>query len=147
MTSEDVSSDSDASESPQATLTGESDTSADIDLAPHEELVYELLKDNLDGEKLTNLDKHDPSTRELLGLVEMGEPDDVVEVSDTILDPDHAVWNHGPDEWVETTQEAEQKIEKTLRRLTEEGVFKTSTTKNKGGQPVEMRVTIEDIEQ
>jgi len=147
MTSESVQSGGDSpEEGGQATLTGGSSNEVEIDLAPYEEAVYDRLKENLDGEKLTNLDEHDPSPRELLGLVPMGEPDDEVDIEGTILDPDHAVWGHGPKEWVESTQEAEQNIEKALRNLTQEGVFKTSTTKSRAGKPVEMKVTIEEID-
>jgi DNA-binding PadR family transcriptional regulator len=149
MSEEEVSSGgSSVDEDGQATLTGDvEDDTVSIDLAPHEEMVYEMLEENLDGEKLTNLDEHDPSTRELLGLVEMGEPDDSVEVDDTILDPAHPVWSHGPEDWVDSTQAAERNIEKALRNLTKEGVFRTSTTKSRGGKPLEMRVTVEDIEE
>ena len=148
MTSEEVQSGGDSpSQQGQATLTGDTSESIDVDLAPYEEAVYDRLKENLDGEKLTDLDEHDPSPRELLGLVPMGEPDDDLDTTDTILDPDHPAWSHGPDEWVETTQDAEQNIEKALRTLTKEGIFKTSTTKSRGGKPLEMRVTVEDIDQ
>jgi hypothetical protein len=149
MTSEEVSSGGSGSGDTdgQATLTQDTTDTISIDLAPHEQAVYDALKENLDGEKIGNLDEHDPSTRELLGLVEIGEDDDVLDTTDTILDPSHAIWNHGPDEWVTTVGEAEQKVEKALRTLTEEGVFKTSTTKRKAGNTVEMRVTIEDIEE
>jgi DNA-binding PadR family transcriptional regulator len=148
MTSDTVESGGDSpSNEGQATLTEDSKDSFDIDLAPYEEAVYDKLKENLDGEKLTNLDEHDPSPRELLGLVEIGEPDDTLDVEGTIIDPDHGVWSHGPEEWVKSTQDAEQNIEKALRTLTKEGIFKTSTTKSQAGQPVEMRVTVEDIEE
>jgi len=147
MSSEEVKSGGDSKEQEgQATLTGGSSDSFDVDLAPYEEAVYEQLKENLDGEKLTNLDEHDPSPRELLGIVPMGEPDDETDIGGTIVDPSHEVWSHGPKEWVESTQDAEQNIEKALRNLTKEGVFKTSTTKSRGGKPLEMKVTVEDIE-
>jgi DNA-binding PadR family transcriptional regulator len=147
MTSEEVQSGGDSPQQEgQATLTENESESIDVDLAPYEEAVYELLKENLDGEKIENLDEHDPSPRELLGFVPMGEADDDMDTDGTIIDPDHPVWSHGPDEWVETTQEAEQYIEKALRTLTKEGLFKTSTTKSRGGKPVEMKVTIEEYE-
>jgi uncharacterized ubiquitin-like protein YukD len=131
----------------QATLDPDTSESVDIDLAPYEREVYDLLKENLDGETLTDLHESDPSTRQLLGLVEMGEPDDTLDTDGTILDPDHLAWSHGPDEWVKTVQDAEQNVESALRNLTKEGVFKTSTVKSSGGVPVEMKVTIEDIDE
>jgi len=148
MTSEEVSSGGSGGDaSGQATLVQDENESIDIDLAPFEEAVYDLLKENLDGEKLTELDEHDPSPRQLLGLVGMDEPDDTLDTTDTILDPDHAVWAHGPDEWVTSTQDAEQQVEKALRTLTQEGIFRTSTTKSRAGKPVEMKVTVEEIEE
>jgi hypothetical protein len=131
----------------QATLTGDSSDEVDVDLAPFEEAVHERLQENLDGETLTGLDEHDPSPRELIGLVPIGAPDDELDTDGTILDPNHAVWAHGPDEWVESVQDAEQQVENTLRTLTVEGVFKTSTVRSRNGNPVEMKVTVEDIEE
>ncbi len=134
-------------DSGQSTLAAQSADSGpkDIDLAPFEEAVHARLRENLDGEKLDNLDEHDPSPRELLGLIDIGEPDDSLDTEDTILDPNHGVWAHGPDEWVTSVQEAEQQVEKALRRLTREGIFNTSTTKSRAGKPVEMKVTVEEI--
>lgn len=147
MTSEEVSSGGSGETSGQVTLVEDDDGEIDIDLAPFEQEVHQMLMDNLDGETLTELDEHDPSPRELLGLVEMGEPDDTLDTTDTILDPNHAVWAHGPDEWVTSTQEAETQVEKALRTLTQEGIFRTSTTKSRAGKPVEMKVSIEEINQ
>ena len=147
MTSEEVSSGGAGGEaSGQVTLVEDESDSVDIDLAPFEEAVYDLLKENLDGEKLSNLDEHDPSPRELLGLVEMGEPDDTLDATGTILDSNHAVWEHGPDEWVTTPLEVEIQVEKALRTLTQEGIFRTSTTKSWAGKPLEMKVSLEELE-
>jgi DNA-binding PadR family transcriptional regulator len=147
MTSEEVTSDTSESDGQATLVQDDTDDSFDIELAPFERQVYEMLKDNLDGEKIGGLNEHDPSPRELLGLVPIGEPDDALDVEDTILDPNHAVWGHGPDEWVTSTQDAEQQIEKALRTLTKEGIFKTSTTKSQAGHPVEMKVSVEDIDE
>jgi hypothetical protein len=105
-----------------------------------------MLQDTLDGETLRNLDQHDPSPRELIGLVDMGDDPDELDTEGTILEPEHEVWAHGPKEWVQSVSDAEQQIEKALRTLSVEGIFKTSTMKSRGGKPVEMRVTVEDIE-
>lgn len=149
MTSESVSSDgsSKVEEDGQATLTGGVDNSVEVDLAPYEERVHAMLKENLDGEVIDGLDEHDPTPRELLGIVPIGESDDSVDLDGTILDPEHEVWTHGPDEWVTTTQEAEQNVEKALRNLTVEGIFQTNITKSRGGQPLEMRVNVKEINQ
>ena len=91
------------------------------------------------------MDEHEPSLKELLGVVEMGEPDDSAEVSGTIFDPEHPVWSSGPEEWAETPSKVEQEIEKAIRNLTVEGVFQTSTTKSRGGEPLEMKVSVRDV--
>jgi hypothetical protein len=133
-----------SAEESQATLTGETAT-VDVDLAPHEELVADLLRENLDGETISNLDEHEPSIREMLGLVELGEDDDAAQIDDTILDPEHGVWQHGPDEWADTVSAVEEEIENALRVLTQEGIFNTSTTKTRAGKPVEMTVSVKDV--
>ena len=129
----------------QATLNPEDETPS-VELSPHEELVHEMLQDNLDGETLSNLDEHDPSPRELIGLVEIGDDPDTASTEGTILDPSNEVWQYGPDGWVETVADAEQQIEKALRTLSTENIFKTSVMKSRAGTPIEMKVAVEDIE-
>jgi hypothetical protein len=129
----------------QATLTGESADTLDVDLAPHEELAAEMLRENLDGETIDNLDEHEPSIREMLGIVDLGEDDDSAETAGTILDPDHAVWDHGPNDWVESINDAETEVENAMRTLTQAGVFKTSTVESRAGQPIEMKVSVKDV--
>ncbi len=130
----------------QATLVGDNTDGIDVELAPHEQEVAELLDETVDGLVIHNLNEHEPSPRELLGLVPMGEADDELDtVTGTILDPEHYVWNHGPDEWVETTAEAEEEIENALRRLTVEGVMNTSILETTdGGDPLKMKVNIKE---
>jgi ABC-type dipeptide/oligopeptide/nickel transport system ATPase component len=128
----------------QSSLTG-STNEQDIDLEPYEEAVHSRLKDTVDGETLDNLDEHDPTPRELLGFVPIGEPDDEADISGTIIDPDHEVWAYGPDEWIESVTDAEEHIEKALRNLTVEGVFKTSIIESRGDQPVKMDVQVDEI--
>ena len=135
--------------------TGESDgqstlgagNSKDIDLAPHEQHVSEMLHDNLDGVVIEDLDEGEPTPREMLGIVEMGEQDDALDsVDGTILSPDHRVWNHGPDEWVETTAEAEEEVENAMRTLSVEGVMQTSVTETTDtGEPKVMKVTVDEV--
>jgi DNA-binding PadR family transcriptional regulator len=145
MQTEEVSSGGNSEDAGQATL-AKSDEAVEIELAPYEELIRSMLQDTLDGETLRNLDQHDPSPRELIGLVDMGDDPDELDTEGTILEPEHEVWAHGPNEWVQSVSDAEQQIEKALRTLSVEGIFKTSTMKSRGGKPVEMRVTVEDIE-
>jgi len=130
----------------QSTL-GSSSTEdkAAVELAAHERLVAEMVRDTLDGEVIDGLDEHEPSNREMLGLVELGESDDSADLDGTILDPEHAVWNHGPDDWVTTVTKAESEVENAMRTLTQEGVFRTSTTESRAGQPVAMEVTVKDV--
>jgi len=118
----------------------------DINLSETEKYVYEALLETVDGLTIDGLDKHDPTPAELIGVCPLGEPDDEHDFAGTLLDPDHEAWSYGPDEWVETEQEAEREIEKIMRNLTHEGVFKTSTTKNRGGQPLAMKVTVRKLE-
>ena len=129
----------------QATLAGETQTEQSFDLAPHEELVAEMLYETLDGATITDLDEHEPSIREMIGVVELGEDDDTAEIDGTIIDPEHGVWDHGPDNWIETVAEAEGEIENALRTLTQKGIFQTSTTESRNGKPVEMEVSVKDV--
>jgi len=40
---------------------------------------------------------------------------------------------------------AESEVENAMRTLTQEGVFRTSTTESRAGQPVAMEVTVKDV--
>jgi hypothetical protein len=126
-------------------VTLESTAPTAVEIAPHEETIHAMLQDTLDGETIDNLDEHDPSPRELLGIVPMGEDDDFVSIDDTILDPAHEIWTYGPDGWIDSPQDAEREIEKTLRKLTVNNIFKTKTTKSRGGKPLAMSIEIEDL--
>jgi hypothetical protein len=130
----------------QATLTGETTEAIAIDLEPYEKAVYKALKATLDGETITDLDEHDPSPKEMCGIVEMGESDEAASIEGTIFSPDHEVWTHGPDEWIQTANEAETEVSQAIRRLTSEGVLKTSVTKRRGAEPLEMQVTVKEVD-
>lgn len=130
----------------QKTLAGGSAEAVDADLEPYEEAVYEALKATLDGETIKNLDEHDPSPKEMLGVVELGEDPDGADIDDTIFDPEHMAWTFGPEDWVTTPAEADSEISGAIRKLTAEGIFKTSVTKRRGQEPLEMKVTVRDIE-
>jgi len=133
------------SDSGQVTLSSDESADIDVDLAPHEQHVADLLRQTLGGEVIGNLDEHEPSIREMIGLVPLGEDDDSARIDGTILSPDHSVWSHGPDDWVTTVSEAEMEIENALRTLTTEGVFQTSVTETRDGEAIEMKVTVNDI--
>jgi len=130
----------------QATLAPQDSGGVSIDLAPYEKHIHGMLRENLDGETLRELDKNDPTPVELIGLVDIGDDPDEAPTDGTILDPEHDVWQHGPDEWIESTADAEQHIEKALRTLSTENIFKTSVMKSRGGQPIEMKVTVEEVD-
>ena len=138
---EDVSSGGNATEA-QVTL-GETKDGRIVDLAPHEETVLEMLRDTVHDAIIENLDQHDPTPRELIGIVPLGEDDDSVPVRGTVLDPEHEVWAYGPDGWVETPQDTEREIEKALRKLSSLGLFKTRTLTSEGGEPLSVTVTVE----
>lgn len=140
-----IESNSGAGSDGQTTLVGDEDTAMDVDLEPYEEAVQKALMENLDGEVITDLDEHDPSPREMCGVVEMGEDPHGADVSGTIFDPEHEVWTYGPDEWIQTENEAETQVSQAIRSLTSEGVLKTSVTKRRGQDPLEMKVTVNEV--
>lgn len=131
----------------QQTLTGSSsDDVVDVELAPYEEAVRAALQENLDGVTVENLDEREPTIKQLVGVVPMdAENDDEYSIEGTLFDPSHKVWTHGPDEWVETPNDAEKEIDRAMRRLVKEGIMRTSPTKSRGGQPLAMRVTVKDV--
>jgi hypothetical protein len=132
-------------ESNSGQITLDSEEPVEAELAPHERRVAEMLRETLDGATIDGLDEHEPSVREMLGLVDIGEDDDAVDVPGTILDPEHAVWESGPDDWVTTISDSEREIENALRTLTAEGIFQTSTTKTRNGETVEMTIHVKDV--
>jgi hypothetical protein len=132
----------------QSTLSATAgDDSVDVDFAPHEQRVAEMVRENLNGEVIDGLDEHEPTLREMIGLVPIGAEDDELDsVEGTILDPEHTVWSHGPEEWVETVSKAEEEIENALRTLTVNGVLQTSVMDhNSSGEPLSMRVKVKDV--
>jgi hypothetical protein len=141
-----VESNADRSQDAQMTLSGDSSGSVDVSLEPYEKRVHELLRANLDGETITGLDEHDPSPKEMCGIAEIGQNPDEADIEGTIFDPNHEVWTYGPDEWIETPNEANVEVSQAIRKLTSEGVLKTKVTKRRGSEPIEMSVTVEDID-
>jgi hypothetical protein len=130
----------------QATLDGGTAETVEITLEPYEKAVYKAIKSNLDGETITDLDEHDPDPAEMCGIVPIGERAGEDDIEGTIFDPEHDVWTHGPDEWVTDRAEADTEISQAIRTLTSEGVLETDVTKRRGAQPLEMQVSVKDIE-
>lgn len=125
------------SESGQATLT--SDES--IELSKVEEAVRERLYDTLDGERIEGLEERDPTIKEMLGIVEIGEDEgDSVEIEGTILDPDNEIW-YG-EVGIEEQADAEDRVQRAMRELRTKGVFETSVLKMKGAEPSVMEINI-----
>lgn len=141
-----IDSNSGADSGGQKTLTGDSSTAMDVDLEPYEKAVHGALMETLDGETITDLDEHDPSPKEMCGLVEIGEDPMNVDVEGTIFDPEHEVWAYGPDEWITSRAEADTQVSQAIRQLTSKGVLKTSVTKRSSGEPLEMKVTVEEVD-
>lgn len=127
----------------QATLSGNTAGEFDdVSLEPHQEIIREQLYNTLHGERIDNLDEHQPELKEMLGLVPIGESDEGVDTDGTVFDPDHVCWTYGPDEWVTSEREAEREIETIIRQLTEMGVFKTNTVEKRGRKPLSMKVRV-----
>lgn len=115
---------------------------SDVDLEPHEEAVRAALEDTLDGERIDGLDEHEPGMYEMLGVVPVGDSAESADISETVFDPNHEVWDYGPDEWVVDKNDAESEVEQAIRRLTEEDIFRTNVIRKKGNQPLSMKVSV-----
>jgi hypothetical protein len=129
------------------TLNSKSTEFEDVSLEPYEESVRAALEDTLDGERIDNLDEHEPGLKEMLGIVRIGSSGEGANIEGTIFDPDHEAWSYGPDDWVETPQQAERQIESAIRQLAEEGIYKTTTIRKKGNQPLTMEVSVASAEE
>ncbi len=133
-------------DSGQVTLGSKSTEFEDVSLEPYEESVRAALENTLDGERIDNLDEHEPGLKEMLGIVRIGHSGEGANIEGTIFDPDHESWAYGPDDWVETPQQAERQIEAAIRKLAEEGIYKTTTIRKKGNQPLTMKVSVASAE-
>lgn len=146
----DTTVDTSQNEGGQVTLDGGSAGQfEDLDLEPYEEAVRAALEETLDGERIDGLDEHEPGLKEMLGVVPLGESGEGADIEGTVFDPEHEVWHYGPDDWIESEQEAERQIEGAIRTLTEEGVFRTNTIRKKGNTPLAMKVSVaskQDVE-
>lgn len=128
---------------PQRTLAGDTTDDIAIDLAPHEELVCEQVRDTLDGKTVGGLT--DIPVEQLVGLVSLGRDvsGSMVDYTDTVLDPDHDVWKQPdrPDDWITSERDAEREVEQTIRKLVDEGVILAEKTFEEG-TVVEADITV-----
>jgi hypothetical protein len=134
--------DTSQSQEGQVTIDASGGKFSDVSLEPHEEAIRAALEDNLDGEMIDNMDEHEPGLKEMLGIVDIGGNPETASLDGTLFDPSHRVWQHGPDDWAETRSDVETKINKTMRKLTEQGIFRTDTLRKKGNTVVKMQVSV-----
>jgi len=139
--------DTSQTDSGQVTLQSSNTEFGDVSLEPYEEAVRAALEETLDGNKVDNLDEHEPGLKEMLGLVRIGESPEGADYTGTVFDPEHEVWTYGPDDWADTPQAVEREIESAIRALAEEGIYKTSTIRKKGSQPLTMKVSVASAEE
>jgi len=133
----------------QQTLGGGSGKS--LDLKPHEERVREMLKESLDGNRVTSLD--DVPVEGLLGLTDPNDPDrSEVVLEGTPLDPSDGCWYQPskPDEWIEDESDARREVKKAIRSLIEQRVviYDEVHEVNKSNEPVDVTFAVlgsEDI--
>ena len=137
MTETSVETDSEEEREGQATLVEESES---YDLTPLEDSIRERLHETLDGETVEGLDEREPSTPEMLGVVELGESPEGFDRDGTIFDPEHEVWLH--EVGVESKDHAEERINDTMRELLDKGVWDTEVTKARGSTPLAMRISV-----
>ena len=137
MSETSVSTDSEEARKEQATLTGEEQK---FDLTPLQEAVRSHLHDTLDSQRVEGLDEREPSLQEMLGVIDLGDDPEMFDETDTIFDPDNEVWLH--EVGVETLQDAEERINETMTKLMEKGVWETEVKKARGSQPLVMEVSV-----
>jgi hypothetical protein len=56
------------------------------------------------------------------------------------------VWQYGPDEWADSRGSVDENIEKAIRKLAEEGIYRTNTIRKKGDTPLAMTVSVESLD-
>lgn len=137
MSETSVSTDSEEARKGQATLTGEEQK---FDLTPLQEAVRSHLHDTLDSQRVEGLDEREPSLQEMLGVIDLGDDPEMFDETGTIFDPDNEVWLH--EVGVETLQDAEERINDTMTKLMEKGVWETEVKKARGSQPLVMEVSV-----
>jgi len=126
----------------QRTLAGGS--TRNVDLERHEEAVRAHCKDAIDGVRVENLD--DVPVEGMIGLTDPTDPDDYVDIEETILDPTHGCWYQPdkPDDWVETESDARRNVKNAIRTLIEERViiYDDVHETNKSGEAVDVTFAV-----
>jgi len=130
----------------QVTLESSDGEFDNVDLEPHEEAVRQALEDTLDGERVDGLDEHEPGLKEMLGVCDIGANPEKASLQETLFDPSHEVWQYGPDEWADSRGSVDENIEKAIRKLAEEGIYRTNTIRKKGDTPLAMTVSVESLD-
>ena len=96
---------------------------------PVETAVYERLLEHADDEPW---DEDEHGDAHLLGIVDRDEMVSEADLTGTLFDPDHELWNQPtkPDDWVTTQGHAESEIETAMTNLMNKGVltFETDDT-------------------
>jgi len=145
MNEAEVSSDSDSG---QETFGDASDVGMDVALDMHEEAILRSLHETMDGVIVDDMHEDgDPSIRQMLGVAPLDGHEDEGSTEGTVLDPDNSIWSHGPDEWVETVNDAETEASAAFQNFTQEGLLKTSVLARKGGDVKKMKVSVVDPEE
>jgi len=113
----------------QSTLDSGSKGTKGITLEPHQEAVRASLEETLDGKKVDGLTNYNPSTYQMVGVVDMKDRSvDNPDIGGSVLDPDHTVWDQAqrPDDWVDDEDDALAEVDSIIGELHEAGVFQTN---------------------
>lgn len=115
-----------------------------VDLEPHEETVRDMMKDALDGERVRDLTS--VPIEGLLGITDHESPEQDVETTGTILDPDHPVWKQPgkDDSWVTSVKDAKRECRRAVKKLVSEKIVRYETVheRNEEGKPIDATVAV-----
>lgn len=101
--------------------------SFDVELTTLEQRLYKSVSIVLDGERITELDS--VPMEGLLGIAPLDASESDARahnVTGTVLDPTHEVWDQPDraDDWVTTESKARRELKQAIKRLTEKGVIR-----------------------
>ena len=119
-------------------------------VSPWAKRIHERITPILDGKRIP--DMQDVPVESFLGLVSIYNPDlHGVDTSETMLDPDHDVWDqpHKADEWVTTETGARQAFKEAVSELINEGIITFDEVHDElsDGTPVDVTLDVVDPEQ
>ena len=85
--------------------------------------IVATIQDALDGERVEKL--QELPVESFIGLTSAIEPDQSVATSETMLDPNHSVWDRDdqPDEWIGSETDARRKIQQTVTEMVKTGLL------------------------